>query len=349
MEIRKIRPLAWTGTDVTQWLRSLLQPEPLVEHAADALAELRLQPVVQDEPGTFELDGQRWSFDSEVGVPTGVRRMTLVITELLCFRRLSQLPRASVARASDIMDVEFSGLSPIGRDRFIGGSHLHAAASKADSIVCEQILIKRGTVSTLLETASGMGFRVSALAFAGPSGDLQPLILDPDGAPYGSRRLQHWAWIALASVVVATVAFALFAVTVASQEDDMFSQLLLQRQALETKAKDLRQQLAAQKRASARVTAILAGETHNGLVLGALDETARLLPDEAYLQLLVVDGNSLTIDGLAEGPDTLISKFEASPFFASASFLSPAYRDPASRRSHFTLKADIETDGAARP
>ena len=323
-----------------------MRPDSAAEHEADALPAIRLHRA-DGEKNCGEAAGvQDWAFTGDDAALGAARGVTLIIPEELCFRRLSQLPRGSAAQLPEIMDVEFAGITPLHRSEFLGGSYVHSAGAEQDFIIGEQTLVKRSVVSSLLDRLAAKGLTVSALAFAGSSGALQPLVLQSNGEAYGSARLLRWWGLALGSTILAVLLYSAFLMTVYLQEDALKERLLRDRQMLEAQAQGIRDKLADQKSVSDGLGAILKAERGNARALMALEETTRLLPDGAFLQVLALDGGELTLDGLAAEPQTLISTFEKSPLFAATSFLAPAYRDPVSGRSHFTLKAAIEADAA---
>ncbi|WP_421695360.1 PilN domain-containing protein [Aestuariivirga sp.] len=341
-----LRDIDWTMPDLRIWLHSLLQPASAVEHEADALPAVRLHRAEGQGRSAAVGEMRDWAFIGDDAAAGFSRGASLIIPDELCFRRRSQLPRSSAAYLPEIMDVEFAGITSIDRSEFFGGSYAHSVAAEQDFVIGEQILVTRSLVSALLDRLAAKGVTVSALAFAGPAAALHPVVLQINGEAYGSARLRRWWGFTLGSAILAMVLFGVFLMTVSQQEDALTQRLLRDRQMLEAQAQSIRKKLAEQKSVSEGLGAILKAERGNARTLIALEETTRLLPDDAFLQVLVLDGKELTLDGLAAEPETLISAFEKSPLFAATSFLAPAYRDPASGRSHFTLKAAIEAEAA---
>ena len=94
----------------------------------------------------------------------------------------------------------------------------------------------------------------------------------------------------------------------------------------------------------------LAGWKRGGLHLTHLvEELSRLLPDDAFLEALTIDGKSMVIEGQATSPEGLISRLEASPLLSNVAFAAPVYRNPADAQSHFSIRMEaVVSDEASR-
>ncbi len=72
------------------------------------------------------------------------------------------------------------------------------------------------------------------------------------------------------------------------------------------------------------------------------EELSRILPDDAYLTEMRIQGDKLQIVGLARDAPLLIHLLEQSPQFTKATFFAPTTRLPSESGQHFFIEAHIE-------
>jgi general secretion pathway protein L len=87
-------------------------------------------------------------------------------------------------------------------------------------------------------------------------------------------------------------------------------------------------------------------------VVVLLDEISRLMPDDAWVSELRIDGDIVDMTGYARQATALLPLFEHSALFEDARFSSPVRFDPAQDRERFGLRVRLrrasETAGAMR-
>ena len=76
-------------------------------------------------------------------------------------------------------------------------------------------------------------------------------------------------------------------------------------------------------------------------VVITLEALSRVLPDEAYLTQMRLEGAKLEVAGVAANAADLIHAIESSPHFAHATFTAPTTRTSESERESFRIEAQV--------
>jgi general secretion pathway protein L len=77
-----------------------------------------------------------------------------------------------------------------------------------------------------------------------------------------------------------------------------------------------------------------------------LEAVAALLPDDAWASHVDLDRDKLRVQGYAAGASSLIERFDASPLFKDAHFLSPMVKAQGTDRERFDLQVSIRPEAA---
>jgi len=77
-----------------------------------------------------------------------------------------------------------------------------------------------------------------------------------------------------------------------------------------------------------------------------LEELTRLLPDDAWIADLQIDGDEVRLTGYATAAASLIGLIDASPRFQTPRFLSPVTHDGRLAKERFSLAFELERGGA---
>jgi len=78
-----------------------------------------------------------------------------------------------------------------------------------------------------------------------------------------------------------------------------------------------------------------------------MDELARRLPDNTYLEKLSIEDDRLLLIGQSSEASALVAKLEGSKLWKAPALTGALQADPRSRRDRFTLSADLAVTGAA--
>jgi general secretion pathway protein L len=157
------------------------------------------------------------------------------------------------------------------------------------------------------------------------------------------HHLRHWRnglLAALAIVVVssgATYAHLLF--NYSSAQEELASLV----EARRTEALQVRKLLDRQQKSIAAVEAARKGKAQSVPVVRVWEELTRILPDDAWLTDIAIDGDMLTITGFAaESAAALIATLDASQLFSAPNFTSPVVRIPGQSGERFEIRLRVQ-------
>jgi general secretion pathway protein L len=79
----------------------------------------------------------------------------------------------------------------------------------------------------------------------------------------------------------------------------------------------------------------------NAFTLALLDQVTRLLPDDAWLNQLSLNGERLDLGGFSPNSSKLVTTFEESPQFTETVFRAPVTQDPRLGLERFSLSTRL--------
>lgn len=333
---------------------SLLEPDSSLELEAAGHAVLRLERAPFDHGGeSIEIDGDQWAFQvpsNTTGNTVGRGgRFTLVVPRDLSYSRVVQLPQSAARHLPAVMAVQLSGISPVATDIFVGGCRILEGDPATDTVQGEQILIRKDIVNRLVAAAKAQGYRVEAVAAGSEEGGLPPVALHPDGQPFVRKRHRSWLTFAGLGIVALLLSYLGLQAAVSWQASMTAAELDAEQQILETKAKAVKDRLAARKRASESLATLISWQQSNAAVLSSLEELSHVLPDDAYVDAITIEGQSIAIDGQAAKAEDLIKLIESSSGLSAASFAAPVYRSPGEDKARFSIRAIIDRASDLKP
>jgi general secretion pathway protein L len=301
-------------------VRDLARVPGLAAAGADALAAL-LSPELADLP--------RWLL---LPAASGLRR------------RLS-LPAAAAERLRDVVGFEIDRQTPFAAEAVAFDARLLGRRDSDGQLDAELVVVPRATLAAQSAALGALADNLAGVDVAGS-----------DGAPLGvnllspaQRRQQRDPWRGWnrALAAVAVLAFAAMLVLVLDNRERAAQtlQARVEREAVAARAVALqRQQLAdlvegrafLERRRSDRPTAV-----------EVLDELARRLPDNTYLEKLAIENDRLLLIGLSGEASALVGRLEGAGPWRSPALTGALQPDPRSGRDRFTLTAELAVAPAA--
>ncbi|RFP60519.1 general secretion pathway protein GspL [Luteimonas weifangensis] len=301
-------------------VRDLARVPELAAASADALAAL-LSPELAELP--------RWLL---LPAASGLRR------------RLS-LPAAAAERLRDVVGFEIDRQTPFAAEAVAFDARLLGRRDGDGQLDAELVVVPR---ATLAAQSTALGALAESLAGVDIAGD--------DGVPLGvnllppaQRRQQRDPWRGWNRVLAAVAVFA-FVALLAQLLDNreravQTLQARVEREAVAARAVALqRQQLTdliegrafLERQRSSRPTAV-----------EVLDELARRLPDNTYLEKLAIENDRLLLIGLSGEASALVGRLQGAAPWRSPALTGALQPDPRSGRDRFTLTAELAVAPAA--
>ncbi|MGH6636034.1 MAG: PilN domain-containing protein, partial [Gammaproteobacteria bacterium] len=248
-------------------------------------------------------------------------RILILLPASECIRKSITLPLATEENLREVIGFEMDRLTPFNPEEIYFDYRILERDSDTQRLRLELFLSPRAPVEAVTQQLNSWGFKAQAVAFADPAEPnriTHELMLRADGDTSASANRELWVQAALIGLLL-LVALCLPLYLNGKKLTELQEQIAQVRKEA-TVAVHLRQRLE-QLTSGGRY---LVGKRKDlPLRIATLNQLARLMPDDAWLNRLQVDGNQITIQGEADTATTLIEKLESSQDFAGARFTSP--------------------------
>jgi len=241
--------------------------------------------------------------------------LRLPAAEIL-LRRI-ELPLAARLQLADLMRFEAPRHVPLPLEQARLDFRIVSRDLAGSRMVVELAIVRAGVVEAAQQSATAAGWEPEAIAIATPQGPwfARRLLARSPREIWFNARLQRLGWRAAVPIVLALVwvlAVQSWAGRVADERDQEVAAARREAEAVVP----LRRQLSA---LNDRI-AFLAGVRSRPSAAAITEEVARLLPDDAWLQEIVIDGQTVHLRGTARHATDLLGVFSGSPLFTDVKF-----------------------------
>jgi general secretion pathway protein L len=268
--------------------------------------------------------------------------VTLRLSGELGLRKVITLPLAARDDLPQLLRFEMDRLTPFRADEVHFAQRIVATDIANRRITVELAVAPRSTVTQALKLAQDVGAAASRVELDMPQVDaVQPLNLLPrDGADAAGERRLLRALILLA-LVLAVTAVAIPLQRQRAQLAALTDQVAATRVEAE-QSHALRAQL---DQLSQTGAFLLAEKGRQPMATEVLADLTRLMPDQAYLGQLLLQGGEVQLHGWAATASDLISLLDQSPLFRAPQFRSPVTQEGGDGIERFHLSVELARDG----
>jgi general secretion pathway protein L len=293
---------------------------------------------VETLPARFRItDGAIAPVDAAKLAPRLARAKVEIVLrpERFLFRPL-QLPRRAAEFLEAIIRSQIDRLTPWSpNDAAFGFLPEPGGASERMNVTIAATA--RALLSPFVEAVRGLGVEAVSISTQGPDGGAATIkVLEQkiEGAVEAQRLRRGLATliVGLAVVAFASIAAASFAGGELEARRDKVDRRIAERRAALHQGGDANS-------AAALALQQKKHETPSSVIV--YEELSRILPDDAYLTELRIQGDKAQIVGLARDAPELIHLIEQSPHFKAATFFAPTTHAPSESRQHFFIEAHI--------
>ena len=287
--------------------------------------------AVQRVPLTPQQSGR-----SDGGHPAPRRGPTLVTPDRLVVRCVLDLPSAAESSLDQLLRYELPARMPFAEsDAYY---RYRIAKRRRDRVLIEVFGAERRRLDQLRAMLAAVGLDPASAIVANGGLDL----LAAERQPSAIAKA-----LAVAIVVLSCIVAALGYATIRTPVER-------QREVIAHLHQDIDSLRAAAARADRLSDAIATLVQDRNALINRLDgwparivivnEVARVLPDDAWLTSLEIDGDVLRIAGMATSATPLVAAVAASPIFTEPQFPSSIHRDARENVERFELHARIATE-----
>ncbi|WP_172724546.1 PilN domain-containing protein [Neorhizobium tomejilense] len=204
-------------------------------------------------------------------------------------------------------------------------------------------VIKRDRIDPKLAEIAAMRPRVNRLGIVD---DGQVIWLPPRALEHlhpAFHHIRHWrnGLFAAFAIVLFTggATYAHFLSRYSAAQHELANVV----EAKRSQARQVRTLLDRQQKSIAAVEAARKGKAQSVPVVRVWEELTRILPDNAWLTDIAIDGDMVTITGFAaQSAAALIATLDSSGLFSAANFISPVVRIPGQSGERFEIRLRVQ-------
>jgi general secretion pathway protein L len=246
-----------------------------------------------------------------------------------------QLPRRATDFLEGIIRAQIDRLTPWSPAEAAFGWRPSKEAS-GERMLVTVAATARARLAPYVNAVRGLRVQAVTISTQAPEGAAPIKVLEQklEGV-LEARRLRRGLIVligALAFVCVASVIFSAIAGSALEAQRDEINQSIAQRRAALHRNGDANSAAALALRQRKR-------DTPSAVIV--YEELSRILPDDAYLTEMHIQGNKVQIVGLAHDAPELIHLIEQSPHFTHATFFAATTRSQSETAQHFSIEAHI--------
>jgi general secretion pathway protein L len=256
------------------------------------------------------------------------------------------LPLAADKNLAEVIGFEFERLVPFSRPDVYYAYRVTARDKQSQMLRVDLVVLPRSEVTKLSHAADTLGLRVTGLEVTEP-GSSSNITSIPLDARESGRAMRTGQRIVVGLSAVATmlvlICLAIPFWRASTAIETLTAQMSGARQQAETAAalqkqidtkRQEQQFLTERKRAMPTVTELLATLT-------------QLIPDDAYLTEMSINGDRIRLTGAANSATAVLTLIDQSPAFRGAAFQSPIVQDPRLNRERFDITAGVAQRGGS--
>lgn len=317
-----------------RWLVLTLGPDGVALLEPEGGVERELARVVPGAPGQEAVLG---------GALALARRRTREVTIRLGadrgLRRTLDLPLAARGNLDQLLQFEMDRLTPFKSEQVYVAHRIARVDAATKRLQAEVHIAPREPVDQALELAQALGLWPQRVELEGGGDDGHPALdLLPHDTPERHRSGRLARVLALLALLLSAAAIAVplqrQQTTAAALEAEVEAARVEAQKSIALRDRFDRLSTAARflveaKRTTPMVTAIVA-------------ELTRVIPDQAYVSQLYIDGGTVQLHGLAKAASDLIGQLEQSDLFRAPRFRSPVTIDPGEELERFHIEVELQ-------
>lgn len=273
----------------------------------------------------------------------GSLRAGLRIPVTRCYARRAELPKAALADARRILNLDLERVTPFKRKE-VYTAHVVENEGASGKRWVRQLVIKREAIDPLIADVKAAGGDVAFVDCwdKEPSTGLSIDFLEPD-VPTGQGGMERLFTLPRALAAFAVVLVVTAIILLITRQEIALTEIQAQTAKMRERAASVRQVF---DRSDATIGSLahLQQMKLTGIpTLAIVEEVSRLLPDSVWLSEFRLEGDMLDISGLAKSGATLPPLFAQSTIFADAALTAPLTLDPREDKERFSLRVRIKT------
>lgn len=282
----------------------------------------------------LDADGAARIREAVTRLPEPPASTAIDIDPALASQRTVQLPTRDAAYIAAILRNRVERLGPWRASKAMFGYQVEAWSEASRQAQVRVAVVSRTAVEDLTDLLAQQGLQIDRID-VGAQGSAVPILTRPSAR---HRRVARRIGVAYAGALA-----VLMAGLTAVEGYDLY---------LAGRIEPLRARLgadAALEGAGAPVTgrALIARKRQEHMRVGVVSEISRLLPDNAWLSALKIDGNGVEMTGKSRDVPSIIGALQASRMLDDVRFSAPTVHADGDESGEFSISATIRGKGTA--
>ncbi len=260
-----------------------------------------------------------------------------------CLVRPVSVPERAAGDAARILALDLERGTPFSATDVYQAHVREPGPARNGLAIYSHLIVKRASVDAAIARLAGAGVHADAVDVASADGKgalAIDFLASREAGTLAAARRWRGTTATLAGVVALLAAGAVWQSF--SQHEAALAAIEAETSAAKTRLK----QAEAAERASAAgqvgAAAVHAAKMSRPAPAHLIEELTRLLPDDAHLTDLSLDGGTLSITGFAKSASALVPVLERSDSFAEAAVLSPFTYDAERGRERFSYRLRLK-------
>jgi general secretion pathway protein L len=255
-----------------------------------------------------------------------------------CLVRRLELPAAARRDFAKILQLDLERTTPFRGEDVYSDHFIEDGKVGGGKIAVRQVLVKRSILDPVLQQLATRGIAVSFADCWEESGESAlpvNLLKSAEAASAsGGRRMRPALVLALFALALASSAVMIGLGKYEAALESVSAEAELAR----AKALAVRRSLSGAEAALVEIADLRRMKAERPTIISVLDELTRLLPDEAWVRYLKIDGDALNVTIVAPSAGEMMPLLGQSALFGAASLTAPVTYDEAGKNERATVR-----------
>jgi general secretion pathway protein L len=270
-------------------------------------------------------------------------RVVLTVSQNQCLVRSRTVPKSVLPQLSSILELDLVHTTPFATSDVYSGWFKIGRLDPTGMQPVSQLILKRGLISPVLEAITAQKAQTIGIAVRDGRTAARPFVCTQDGQVFGASKQRLWLRRCAISATAVALMILIAGYAAFAKQWEALHILDVEVDALQEPTKQARAALEASTKAAEQRAELQKLRQKQFPALQIVEELSRLLPDGAWVQTILNDGDVIRIEGQAKSAEPLIPVLEASPLFRDVKFTSPVFKAAGENTSvQFSMSLSIE-------
>jgi general secretion pathway protein L len=286
-------------------------------------------------------------FDNVMNASTALKVNEPVVISVdgsKCLVNQFEVPNKAMSKIENILKFELARITPFAPNQVYTGWYQASTLKSLGKRKITQIIIRKDYLTEAIEALRLRNIPVLAVIVRNHLREPAPFAMAIDGSRYGEVQLRKWIKLFVFSGACLLVGAVALTFSLWRHQSEALSYIEAQTTYYEKDAAAVRKQIGINEIANAEIAELKESKLNYTYRTSIIENLTTLLPDDSYLDGIIVTADVIKIDGASANSETLIAILEGSPLFKNVKFAAPTFQNPGEVKSRFSIKMDFENE-----